>query len=171
MIMPSPLRDMPRPRRQRLPQIVTGVIGVSALTAVLVVAVAGRSPSTSAMPIRVPTLFQSLPSTAHSTWSHVDRTPNIRQVVRHFPVPHHAEQVRATRYRRAFTAPGDLPALVRFYERRLRHQHVQWHATARTAHHHVVARVGRLLARGGPVGYLAIRQTDVGLGIVVRFRS
>jgi hypothetical protein len=171
MIMPSPLRDMPRPRRQRLPQIVTAVIGVFALGAVLVIAVGARSPSTSAMPIAAPTLFQTPPSSGHSTKTDVDRAQDVWQLRRHFPVPRHSTEVRATPRSRQFTASGDIADLVIFYERRLRREHVQWHATDRTAHLRVVACVGRLTFHREPVGYLAIRQTDVGLGIVVRFRS
>jgi hypothetical protein len=172
MIMPSPLRDMPRPRRQRLPQIATTVIGVSALAAVLMITFTARSPSTSAMPIAVPTLFRSPPpSPGHSTTRHVERTQAIWQLRHHFPLPRHARQVRTTLHGRAFSASGHLPDLVRFYERRLRHGQVHWHGTDRTTHRRVIARVGSLTVRGEPVGYLAVRRTDVGLGIVVRFRS
>lgn len=170
MIMPSPLRDMPRPRRQLLPRIVTAIICVAALGAVLMIALGARSPSTSAMPIARPALPKSPSSQRHVAKPQVDRTSEVRQLRRHFPVPRHAHQVRATPYSRAYTASGDLPDLVSFYDKRLRQVHVGWHATDRIAHRSVIARTGRLTVGREPVGHLAIRQTDVGLGIVVRFR-
>jgi hypothetical protein len=123
------------------------------------------------MPIIVPTLFRTPPRSSHSTTTHVAPTRDVWQLRRHFPLPRRATEVRATPRSRAFTAAGNLSDLITFYERRLRHEHVRWHATDRTAHRHVVARVGRLTLQRAPVGYLAIRRTDVGLGIVVKFRS
>jgi hypothetical protein len=171
MVMPSPLRDIPRPRRQQLPRIVTAIVGVATLIAVLAITLGAESPSTSAIPVALPTLRNPLANHIHRTKQHVDPKRDKRELHRQFPVPRQSHEVRATPRSRAFTVSGTLHGVASFYERRLHHLKIRWHATNRMAHGHVAARMGRLTSRHETVGYLAIRQTDVGLGIVVRFRS
>lgn len=170
MVMPSPLRDIPRPRRQQLPRIVTAIVGVATLITVLAITLGAESSSTSAMPVVLPTLRKPPAQHIHRTKHHADPTRDIRQLRRQFPVPRHAHEVRATARRRAFTASGTVHDVARFYERQLHHLKIRWHASNRMAHGHMAARMGRLTSRHEAVGYLAVGQTDVGLGIVVRFR-
>jgi hypothetical protein len=171
MAMPSPLRDLPPPRRQQLPRIVTAIVGVATLITVVAITLGAESPSTSALPVALPTLRKPPAHHIHRTKQPADAMHDIRQLRRQFPVPRHAHEVRATPRSRAFTASGTLHAVARFYDRRLHHLKIRWHATNRVARGHVAARMGRLTSRHEAVGYLAIRQTDAGLGIVVRFRS
>jgi hypothetical protein len=150
MIMPSPVRAVPRPRRQRVPLIITATVGVVALTCVLVIALAVGSPSAATLPVGVSPLATIVGGTT---------PPALAHLRRQFPVPSGARDVSATKRSRTYTAPGGLPHAVRFYERRLHRIGVGWHPVARTMHGRRIAYAGALREAGArPRARLTLRR-------------
>lgn len=163
MILPAPVREMPRPRRQRIPMLVCAGIGVAALGAVLGIALAVGSPSQAALPVLAP----SPPAVSHVNHSH-----DVRYLRHHMPLVPGARKVRATLHRRAYTAPGGVPRVARYYEEQLRRLGLHWRV-ATDVRHRTIA--GRVIGRDGAVANLRVEPVPGTHGalvrIVVAFRS